>query len=45
MHVIVEAVGCDRMLLMRDGALLDQTTRSCCAKGTGEHDLAAPSLP
>ena len=31
-HVIDEAAGCDRLLLMRDGALLDQTIRSCCAK-------------
>jgi hypothetical protein len=43
--VIDEAAECDRLLLIRDGALLDQTARSCCAKGTGEHDLAAPSLP
>ena len=31
-HVIDEGAGCDRLLLMRDGALLDQSTRSCCAK-------------
>lgn len=31
-HVIDEAAGCDRLLLVRDGVPLDQTTRSCCAK-------------
>lgn len=39
-HVMDEARECDRLLLMRDGALLAQTTPAQLRKDTGEEDLS-----
>ena len=38
-HVMDEARECDRLLLMRDGALLEQTTPKQLREATGEADL------
>jgi ABC-2 type transport system ATP-binding protein len=43
-HVMDEAAECDRLLLMRDGALLDQTTPEALRERTGEHDLGRAFL-
>ena len=43
-HVMDEAAECDRLLLMRDGALLDQTTPQALRERTGEHDLGRAFL-
>ena len=42
-HVMDEAAECDALLLMREGAILRQTTPDGSAQETGEHDLARPS--
>jgi ABC-2 type transport system ATP-binding protein len=38
-HVMDEASRCDRLLLMRDGELLAQTTPDALLESTGEHDM------
>jgi ABC-2 type transport system ATP-binding protein len=43
-HVMDEAAECDRLLLMRDGALLDQTTPQRLRDRTGEYDLGRAFL-
>jgi ABC-2 type transport system ATP-binding protein len=43
-HVMDEAAGCDELLLMRDGRLLQQTTPRALRATTGEHDLGAAFL-
>jgi ABC-2 type transport system ATP-binding protein len=43
-HVMDEDAECDRLLLMRDGALLDQTTPQRLRDRTGEHDLGRAFL-
>jgi ABC-2 type transport system ATP-binding protein len=43
-HVMDEARECDCLLLMREGALLAQTTPSRLRKDTGEDDLASAFL-
>jgi ABC-2 type transport system ATP-binding protein len=43
-HVMDEAAECDRLLLMRDGSLLDQTTPQALRDRTGEHDLGRAFL-
>jgi ABC-2 type transport system ATP-binding protein len=43
-HVMDEAAECDRLLLMRDGALLDQTTPQELRERTGEDDLGRAFL-
>jgi ABC-2 type transport system ATP-binding protein len=43
-HVMDEAAECDRLLLMRDGALLDQTTPEELRARTGEDDLGRAFL-
>jgi ABC-2 type transport system ATP-binding protein len=43
-HVMDEAAECDRLLLMREGALLDQTTPQLLRDRTGEHDLGRAFL-
>jgi ABC-2 type transport system ATP-binding protein len=43
-HVMDEAAECDRLLLMRDGSLLDQTTPQELRDRTGEHDLGRAFL-
>ena len=43
-HVMDEAAECDRLLLMRDGALLEQTTPQLLRERTGEHDLGRAFL-
>jgi ABC-2 type transport system ATP-binding protein len=43
-HVMDEAAECDRLLLMRDGALLDQTTPERLRERTGEQDLGRAFL-
>jgi ABC-2 type transport system ATP-binding protein len=43
-HVMDEAAECDRLLLMRDGALLDQTTPQRLRERTGEQDLGRAFL-
>jgi ABC-2 type transport system ATP-binding protein len=43
-HVMDEAAECDRLLLMRDGSLLDQTTPQSLRDRTGEHDLGRAFL-
>jgi ABC-2 type transport system ATP-binding protein len=43
-HVMDEAGECDRLLLMRDGALLDQTTPQRLRDRTGEDDLGRAFL-
>jgi ABC-2 type transport system ATP-binding protein len=39
-----EAAECDRLLLMRDGSLLDQTTPRLLRERTGEQDLGRAFL-
>jgi ABC-2 type transport system ATP-binding protein len=43
-HVMDEAGECDALLLMRDGALLEQTTPESLREETGERDLGAAFL-
>jgi ABC-2 type transport system ATP-binding protein len=43
-HVMDEAAECDRLLLMREGALLEQTTPQVLRERTGEHDLGRAFL-
>jgi len=43
-HVMDEAAECDRLLLMRDGSLLDHTTPQMLRDRTGEHDLGRAFL-
>lgn len=43
-HVMDEASECDQLLLMRDGALLEQTTPQALRERTGEHDLGRAFL-
>ena len=43
-HVMGEASECDRLLLMRDGALLKQTTPARLRADSGEQDLARAFL-
>jgi ABC-2 type transport system ATP-binding protein len=43
-HVMDEAAECDELLLMRDGALLDQTTPQALRERTGEQDLGRAFL-
>lgn len=43
-HVMEEAAACDEILLMRDGALLEQTTPAALRTQTGEQDLGAAFL-
>jgi ABC-2 type transport system ATP-binding protein len=43
-HVMDEAAECDRLLLMRDGSLLDQTTPQALRDRTGEDDLGRAFL-
>jgi len=43
-HVMDEASRCDRLLLMRDGALLADTTPAELERSTGEHDAEAAFL-
>jgi ABC-2 type transport system ATP-binding protein len=43
-HVMDEAVRCDRLLLMRDGELLAQTTPGELRERTGEDDMEAAFL-
>jgi ABC-2 type transport system ATP-binding protein len=43
-HVMDEAAECDRLLLMRDGDLLEQTTPQALRDRTGENDLGRAFL-
>jgi ABC-2 type transport system ATP-binding protein len=43
-HVMDEAAECDRLLLMREGALLEQTTPQMLRDRTGEQDLGRAFL-
>jgi ABC-2 type transport system ATP-binding protein len=43
-HVMDEASECHELLLMRDGAILEQTTPAALREETGEHDLARAFL-
>jgi len=43
-HVMDEARECDELLLMRDGAILEQTTPAALREQTGEQDLAQAFL-
>jgi len=43
-HVMDEAAECDQLLLMRNGALLEQTTPQALRDRTGEHDLGRAFL-
>jgi ABC-2 type transport system ATP-binding protein len=43
-HVMDEAAECDRLLLMRDGFVLDQTTPEALRERTGEDDLGRAFL-
>ena len=43
-HVMDEAAECDSLLLMRDGAILDQTTPQALRRRTGEPDLGRAFL-
>ena len=43
-HVMDEARACDELLLMREGAILEQTTPAELREQTGEHDLAQAFL-
>ncbi len=43
-HVMDEAAECDELLLMRDGALLDQCTPAALRERTGEQDLGQAFL-
>jgi ABC-2 type transport system ATP-binding protein len=43
-HVMDEASECDELLLMREGALLEQTTPERLRARTGEHDLGRAFL-
>jgi ABC-2 type transport system ATP-binding protein len=43
-HVMDEAAECDELLLMRDGALLEQTTPQALREKTGEQDLGRAFL-
>jgi ABC-2 type transport system ATP-binding protein len=42
--VMDEASECDALLLMRDGALLEQSTPEGLREQTGEHDLGRAFL-
>ena len=43
-HVMDEAAECDSLLLMRDGAILEQTTPQALRRRTGEPDLGRAFL-
>ncbi|MHB8492137.1 MAG: ABC transporter ATP-binding protein, partial [Solirubrobacteraceae bacterium] len=43
-HVMEEAGACDELLLMRDGALLSQSTPEELRRATGEQDLGRAFL-
>ncbi len=43
-HVMDEALECDELLLMRDGAILDQTTPQALREKTGQEDLGRAFL-
>src|SRR5512133_1093909 len=43
-HVMDEAAECDALMLMRDGALLRQTTPQALRQETGEHELGRAFL-
>ena len=43
-HVMDEAAECDRLLLMREGDLLEQTTPEMLREHTGEQDLGRAFL-
>jgi ABC-2 type transport system ATP-binding protein len=43
-HVMDEAAECDALLLMRDGALLRQTTPDALRAETGEQDMGKAFL-
>jgi ABC-2 type transport system ATP-binding protein len=43
-HVMDEAAECDRLLLMREGDLLEQTTPQMLREHTGEQDLGRAFL-
>jgi ABC-2 type transport system ATP-binding protein len=43
-HVMDEAAECDELLLMREGAILAQTTPAALRSETGEHDLGKAFL-
>ena len=43
-HVMDEAAECDEILLMREGAILRQTTPGALRRETGEHDLSRAFL-
>ena len=43
-HVMDEASECDALLLMRDGAILEQTTPAALRAETGEHELGRAFL-
>jgi ABC-2 type transport system ATP-binding protein len=43
-HVMDEAGECDQLLLMREGALLEQTTPKRLRESTGEQDLGRAFL-
>jgi ABC-2 type transport system ATP-binding protein len=43
-HVMDEAAECDRLLLMRDGSVLDHTTPQALRERTGEDDLGRAFL-
>ena len=43
-HVMDEAAECDDLLLMRDGALLEQTTPDALRRSTGQDDLSKAFL-
>jgi ABC-type multidrug transport system ATPase subunit len=42
--MVNEAHACDELLLMRGGAILEQTTPAGLREQTGEHDLAQAFL-
>ena len=43
-HVMDEASECDELLLMREGALIEQTTPARLREHTGEQDLSRAFL-